>query len=345
MLSRTHVAPRPVILVAPASFKGTLSAREAAAAIARGARRACPGEEVVQLPVADGGEGTLDALGLPTRTVRVRGAWRARRDARVGVDGDAWVIELAQICGWPPGDAMTASTRGVGEALRIGLDAGVRRFRVCLGGSVTTDAGAGLLLGLGGALLDARGLPLMPGGDELRRLREVVLPDLHGARIDVACDVQARFLQAANVYARQKGASGVQVLLLEAGLRRFAEVTGLVDQPGAGAAGGTAAALLLLGATLHPGAAWVLDAVGFDAQLARARIVVTGEGRVDAQTAQGKAPMEVVRRAQARGVPVVMLAGAVEEAVAGVPTFALEPGGSAAAALEEAAARASRIKS
>jgi glycerate kinase len=325
------------ILAAPAPFKGTLSARQAAAAIADGVRRVLPDATVIERPVADGGEGTLDALGLPTRLVRVDDAWGRPRVAPVGEDGRTLVIELAALCGFDPArrEVLTASSRGVGQALRAGLDTFVGRYLVCLGGSASCDAGAGMLRALGAELRDAAGVPLAEGGGSLERLARLQLPRLPIVDIDVACDVDAPLLGptgAARRYAAQKGATPTQVEQLEAGLARFAAVvedtTGidLRTLPGGGAAGGVGAALALLGARLHPGAALVLDRVGFDALLAGADLVITGEGRVDAGTLQGKAPSVVAARAAARGVPVAVVAGAAELTLPGaMATWTLGP--------------------
>lgn len=334
------------ILVAPASFKGTLSAAEAADAIAEGVRRALPNATVVTRPVADGGEGTLDVLGLPTRTVRVHDAWGASKLVRVGEDGAALVIELARICGFDPErrDVLAASTRGVGEALRAGLDMRCGRYLVTLGGSATCDGGTGLLRALGATFWDADGNVLPEGGGALWRLHRFQPPRIPVVDIDVACDVDAPLLGAAGAarrYAPQKGATPEDVERLERGLARWADViedltgTRLHDLPGGGAAGGTGAALALLGGRLRPGAELVLDRVGFDALLDGVDLVITGEGHVDAGSLQGKAPAVVARRALRRGVPVAIVAGAVEVVVPGVTsTWELGPlGGDPRAAL------------
>lgn len=316
------------VLAAPASFKGTLSARQAAAAIAEGVRRARPDAVVIERPVADGGEGTLDVLGLPTRAVRVHGAWGESTVARVGEDGRAWVIEVARLCGYDPArrDVMHATTRGVGDALRAGLDATVGRYLLCLGGSATCDGGTGMLRALGAGFYDAHGNVLPEGAAALVDLARIQLPRLPLVEIDVACDVDAPLLGpagAARRFGPQKGATPADVERLEAGLARFADVvedhTGfrLHEVPGGGAAGGLGAALALLGGRLRPGADLVLDRVGFDDRL-DVDLVITGEGRVDAGSLQGKAPAAVARRAARRGVPVAIVAGAIEVAVPGV---------------------------
>ncbi|MFZ5482345.1 MAG: glycerate kinase [Myxococcota bacterium] len=308
------------VVAALASFKGTLSARVASEIVAS----ATGGEAV---PVADGGEGTLDVLALPTTRVRARDPWGAWREVDVGV-ADGWVIELAKVCGHDARrrDVMRASTAGVGDVVRAGLAAGVRRFTVTLGGSATCDGGAGFLHALGADC---------PNGPPLDA-RPFVLPHV-GAELVAVCDVDAPLSDAARLYAPQKGATPADVVVLEAALARWAELLGVRDAPGA--AGGLAVALRALGARTVRGAPWVCDRVGLDAAIARAGVVVTGEGSVDAQTLQGKAPFEVARRAHAAGVPVVVIAGRVAAALPGV-VRAIElgpPTGDAAGVLSAAA--------
>lgn len=309
------------MLIAPAAFKGTLSAREAAEALAEGARRA--GHVVDVLPIADGGEGTLDVLGLATHTLRVTGAWGEPVDAAVGVEPGRWTIELARICGFDParleGDA--ATTRGVGEALAAALREGAPEVRVTLGGSATTDGGAGLLVGLGAAVLDRHGRPVRDGGASLGDVVRVVLPAPLSASLEAWCDVAAPLcgpMGAARLYGPQKGAT-----IDDDTMARWADVVEaavgrpLRDLPGAGAAGGTGLALAALGARLLPGAERVLDALDIDTRLARVDAVLTGEGRVDAQSRQGKAPFALATRTAARGLPVYVVAGALDVALPG----------------------------
>ncbi|MDP2313738.1 MAG: glycerate kinase [Pseudomonadota bacterium] len=343
------------VLVAPASFKGTLSAAEAADAIAAGVRRARPDADVIVRPVADGGEGTLDVLGLPTRAIRVQDAWGASKVVHVGEDrvggaGTGLVIELARICGFDPArrDVMTASTRGVGEALRAGLDATCGRYLVCLGGSATCDGGTGLLRALGAGFWDAHGNVLPEGPAALVDLARFQPPRLPIVELTVACDVDAPLVGeagAARRFGPQKGASPADVERLERGLQRFADVIEdlsglrLHDLPGAGAAGGTGAALALLGGRLRPGADLVLDRLGFDALLAGVDLVITGEGRVDAGSLQGKAPATVARRAARRGVPVAIVAGGIDVEVPGVTAVWAVGAGEREGAAERLAAR------
>lgn len=321
---------------APNAFKGALGAREAAAAMAAGVRDA--GGEAVEVPVADGGDGTLDVLlaaspGSRVQRVRVQGPLGAPVEARLGWLGDGTaVVEMAEVAGLRllPRDALDplrASTYGVGELLRAALDGGARRIVVGVGGSATTDGGAGLAVALGARLLDAAGAELGPGGGALGSLvrvdRGALDPRLRDCRIEVAVDVRSPLLGprgAAAVFGPQKGATPEQVALLEAGLTRWLAALAadplISEQPGMGAAGGCAFGLAAMcWARLVPGAALVCDMVGLDAALAGADLVLTGEGRLDASTAAGKAPAEVARRAVAAGVPCVALAGSVETPV------------------------------
>ncbi|MHB1801106.1 MAG: glycerate kinase [Actinomycetes bacterium] len=320
-----------LVVVAPDKFKGSLSAPEASAAIARGLRAARPGLGVVEHPVADGGEGTVAVAvraGFTHVRCAVTGPSGDRLAAAYALRGRTAVIELAQAAGVrrlggravAPG---AGTTRGVGELLVQALDQGAQRIVVGAGGSVTTDGGAGLVRALGAELYDALGHRLAEGGSALAgaaRL-EVSRLDPRLARIEllVACDVDNPLLGprgAAVVYGPQKGATPGDVRLLEAGLTRWAELvaaaTGadLRDQPGAGAAGGAGFGLAaVLGARLLPGIDLMLDLTGYRDVLAGACLVVTGEGSLDAQSLRGKAPVGVARQAAARGVPTVAVAG------------------------------------
>lgn len=316
------------LVLAPASFKESMSGGEAAAAMARGARAARPDLELALLPVADGGEGTLDTLvfagGGGTRTVEVTGALGERRAARLGMlPGGVAVVEAAEAVGLAAmaperRDPRRASSRGVGELIRAALDAGAASILVGLGGSATNDAGAGALQALGVTLLDAGGAPLGPGGAGLAGLASADFsgldPRLREVPLSVACDVRSPLCGptgASRLFGPQKGASPAVVEELESALAHFGRVLGrgIASAPGAGAAGGLGAALLACGARLVPGAELVLDAIGFDRQLAGARAVLTGEGALDGQTLQGKAIAAVVAHAARAGVPVIALAG------------------------------------
>ncbi len=322
------------VLCAPNAFRGTLSAGAAAEALAAGAREA--GAEARALPMADGGDGTLDILLATSPSARVerrsvRGPRGGRLTARLGwIDATTAVVELAEAAGLRRLhgrlDPLHATSWGAGELIAHALDAGARRILVGLGGSACTDGGAGLLSALGARLLDARGHPLGAGGGALLDLHRAELggldPRLRLCRIEVAADVGSPLLGergAAPAFAPQKGATGPEVERLASGLRRLAEVLqrdagvdpGVVELPGAGAAGGCGYGLAAAGATLLPGAALVADVVGLDRAIAAADLVITGEGRLDSQTAAGKAPMEVALRAARQGVACVAVAGEV----------------------------------
>jgi glycerate kinase len=321
------------VLIAPDSFKGALSAPDAAAAMARGVRRVWPDAECILLPVADGGEGTLETLVAATagrlfpRTVTgPLGEPVAAQWGFLG-DGETAVVELAAAAGLtqvPPHrrDPKHTTTYGVGELLRAALaHSGVRRVIVGLGGSATNDGGAGLLSALGFRLLDAAGSPLPPGGAALSRLTAVergLLPfDPAAVSLLIASDVDNPLTGprgASAVFGPQKGAMPTDVALLDDALSHYAAILGIDPaRPGSGAAGGTTAALLWLfpNAVLRPGIDLVLDTIRFDAHLADADLVLTGEGRLDAQTLGGKAVAGVARRARAAGVPVGALVGAL----------------------------------
>jgi glycerate kinase len=272
------------VLAAPDKFRGTLSARDAAAAIALGARRA--GWECVELPLADGGEGTLDVLGGGNRTTVVTGPLGAPVEAAWRLENGVALIEAALACGLtlaggPMGnDPLRATSRGVGELIAAAAAAGAERVVAAVGGVASTDGGAGAVDALGGRL---------------------------DVAVDVACDVGARFLDAADVFAPQKGATPEQVALLR---ERLASL-GVPDQPGAGAAGALAGGLAAIGARLVSGFNVVADELGLDERLAEADLVVTGEGRVDATSITGKVVGGVLGRAANAGTPTLVVAGDV----------------------------------
>jgi glycerate kinase len=323
------------IVIAPDKFKGSLPAAEVAAALAAGLRAALDQAgaqaELITIPVADGGDGTVDAAvaagfarvpvtatgptGQPVRTSY------ARRD-------DLALVELATVCGLErlPGgqlEPLVSSSFGVGEVMRRALAAGARELVLALGGSASTDGGAGLLQGLGATVLDRDGGPLGRGGAALPDAAELDLtglpPALARAEVTLAADVANPLTGpdgAAAVFGPQKGATAGQITTLAAGLEHWA---GLVTQtigtdwsqaPGAGAAGGVGfAALAVLGARRRPGIELVLELLGFGPALDQADLVITGEGSLDRQSLSGKAPVGVARAAAIRGVPVVAVAG------------------------------------
>lgn len=330
----TPVAAPTSIVVAPDSFKGSVTAAQAAEAIAHGIRRAQPGAVVVEHPIADGGEGTVDAVvraGLRRVEVTVSGPLGEPVRASYAVGDEGAVVELATAAGLgclpPPGPtshtARVATTRGVGELIRHVLDRGVRRVTVAIGGSATTDGGAGLLTGLGARVTSADATDLPPGGAALLDVARLELDGLdhrlRGVEVVVACDVDNPLLGphgAAAVYGPQKGALPEDVDLLDRALRRWADVvstaTGrdLRDLPGAGAAGGVGFALAAtVGADLRPGGPLLLDATGFRQHLGPGVLVVVGEGSLDEQSLRGKGPVATARTAKEAGARVVAVAG------------------------------------
>lgn len=319
------------VLIAPDKFKGSLTAARVAEHVAAGLLAAVPDVEIHRLPVADGGDGTVDAAvsgGYRRVPVRALGPTGESVETAYAERDRVAVVELADVSGLRrlPGGRLAplvSSSYGTGQVIRAGLDAGCGRVVLGVGGSASTDGGAGMVEALGARLLDEAGEPVPPGGAGLARLNRLDLSGLHPAlrtaEIVVACDVDNPLTGptgAAAVYGPQKGASPSDVATLDAALdhwaRVVAETTGH-DQagvPGAGAAGGVGfGALAVLGATLRPGIELMLDLVGFADRLADADLVVTGEGSLDEQTLRGKAPAGVAAAASAAAIPVVAVAG------------------------------------
>jgi len=320
------------IVLAPDSFKESMTAPEAAAAMARGVLAAAPEAECTVIPMADGGEGTTDtliaALGAVRRHVTARDPLGRPVVAVYGLTGDGLaVMEVAAAVGIGlvapvERDVMRSDSRGVADLVLDALDAGADRLLVGLGGSGTTDGGAGLLVGLGVRLLDAAGSDVGPSPVGLDRLVSVDVsglePRLAGLRVDLASDVTNPLLGplgSAAIFGPQKGATPAQVPVLDAALGRLAdalvdaELPEVRDLPGAGAAGGLGMAFLSLGARLRPGFEVVAEAVRLDRAIAGADLVLTGEGALDAQTAAGKTPAGVLAVAARHGVPVIAFAG------------------------------------
>jgi glycerate 2-kinase len=322
------------VVVAPNAFKGSLTASQAAAAMALGVREAFPQAEVIQVPVADGGDGTVEALVSALRgdylTADVEGPLGDPVRVTYGLTdhGQMAVVELASASGLtliPANrlDPRKASTFGFGQLLQAVRSAGAGKVIAGIGGSATNDGGAGMAQALGYRLLDAAGHDLPRGGAALARLDRI---DAAGfdrgwqkVSVEVACDVTNPLTGpqgASAVYGPQKGAGEAAVRELDAALSRLAVVIErdlgkkVADLPGAGAAGGAGAGLVaFLDARLVPGAPLVVTASGFDEKLPGADLVITGEGRVDSQTAYGKAPGEVAKRAKAARIPVLLIAG------------------------------------
>ncbi|WP_280384060.1 glycerate kinase [Nocardia wallacei] len=321
----------PRIVLAPDKFKGSLTAGEVADAVAAGIRRVRPDADIRWVPVADGGEGTVDtavAAGFDRATADVSGPTGETVRAAFAHNGSVAVVEAAAACGLSqlPGGTpapLTATSRGVGELIRAALDTRCGTLVLGVGGSACTDGGAGLLAGLGAALLDADGRPAGPGGGGLTDIAYLDLhqldPRIHEVDLLLASDVDNPLLGpvgAASVFGPQKGAGAGAVAALEAGLTHWAGLvarrTGFdaAARPGAGAAGGIGfAAIAVLGARRAGGIEVMLDLAGFDRSLKDADLVITGEGSLDEQTLHGKAPAGVAARAAAAGVPTVAVAG------------------------------------
>ncbi|BAW10606.1 glycerate kinase [Nocardia seriolae] len=324
----TNPPPRRVLL-APDKFKGSLTAAQVAAALAAGITRAAPGTTVHRTPVADGGDGTVDAFvaaGWERVEIESYGPTLAPVTTSYAVRVTTAVVELAAVSGitkMPGGqpDPLHSSTYGVGDVIGDALDRGARNIVIGLGGSASTDGGAGMLQALGLRILDAEGNELPCGGAALARAVRVDRTDLHpglaDATVVLASDVDNPLLGpngAAAVYGPQKGADSEQLATLEAALKNWAAVLGPEwdDKPGAGAAGGTGfGALAALGARMRSGIELVLDLIDFRAQLADADLVITGEGSLDEQSLSGKAPLGVLDAARAAGVPVIAVAGRI----------------------------------
>ncbi len=359
------------IVVAPDSFKGSLSAVGVAKAMERGILAVFPGAEVLKVPIADGGEGTVEALVTATRGriehCVVRGPLGEPADARWGVlgDGETAVIEMAAASGLPlvpmeRRDPRVTTTFGTGELMKAAFDAGFAKLIIGIGGSATNDGGAGMARALGVRFLDGAGHDLPEGGAALTRLVRIDLSGLDRrvprANIIVACDVDNPLTGqrgASAVYGPQKGASPEAIQELDGALEKYAAVakaaTGrdVASAPGAGAAGGLGAGLLYFTpARLRPGVGIVLDAARFSTMMQGANLVITGEGRTDLQTAMGKAPVGVARVAQQHGIPVLCIAGALGEGADDVLAKGVEALASIvprAMALEECMARGAEL--
>ena len=326
------------IVIASDSFKGCLSSLEVADAVADGVRAVMPDAEIVKVAVADGGEGTYDALAsaLGARRIECRACdpLMRPRTAAYGItaDGTTAVMEMAAASGLTllaadERNPLVATTYGFGEMIADALDRGCRRFLLGLGGSATNDGATGALAALGFRFLDSRGAVLGHGGRILESIAAVdssgADPRLGEAQFCIACDVTSPFTGqhgAARVFAPQKGANEATVERLERGMKSFAELIrrscgiDLDATPGAGAAGGLGGGLAaFLGAELKPGAPAILDEIGFDDIIAGASLLITGEGSLDSQTLMGKTPAGILQRGKRQGIPVIALGGRVSE--------------------------------
>ncbi|HET7236416.1 MAG TPA: glycerate kinase [Actinomycetota bacterium] len=336
------------VLVAPDKFRGTLSAAQASQAIALGWRRGRPDDEVTELPLADGGEGTLEALVAAergsARTARVIGPLGDPVEAAFGlVDGPAGrvgIVEMARASGLGVAsrhDPLRATSRGTGELIAQACRAGARTIVVCIGGSATTDGGAGMAEALGARLLDGSGRPIPPGGAGLLELARIDLtglePALRTVRVIAASDVDSPLTGphgSARVFGPQKGASPDDVLLLDRALGHLAAVIArdlgvdVRELRGAGAAGGLGAGLVaFLGARIRPGVDVVMEAVGFAGRLAAAEVVLTGEGRLDASSLSGKVVGGVLSAAREAQRAAAVLCGEAETRPEGVDVSSL----------------------
>ncbi|MGE8185515.1 glycerate kinase [Pseudomonas mandelii] len=359
------------IVIAPDSFKDSLSAQGVADAIALGLAQVWPDAQLVKCPMADGGEGTVESIMAACegelRRTQVRGPLGITVDAAWGwlPQTHTAIIEMAEASGLqlvPPGqrDACISSTFGTGELIRAALDAGAQRVILAIGGSATNDGGAGAMQALGVKLLDVQGQALAPGGLALAQLACIDLsaidPRLTDVRFDIAADVNNPLCGphgASAIFGPQKGASPEQVLQLDAALGHFAELCAqalgkdVQHEPGSGAAGGLGfAAKAFLEAQFKAGVEVVAELVGLAEAVKDADLVITGEGRFDAQTLRGKTPFGVARIAREQGVPVIVIAGTLGEGYQALyehgidAAFALASG---PMTLEQACAEAPRL--
>lgn len=322
------------VVIAIDSFKGSLTSMQAGNAAAKGIKRVCPDADITVRPLADGGEGTVDALvsglGGEFRSVQVTDPCGRPVTARYGKIGNTAVMEMSAAAGITlvpreELDPMKTTTYGVGEMIRDAISHGCRDFIIGIGGSATNDGGAGLLQALGFGLLNSRGEQIPRGAAGLAELvcitDDDVLPELWHCSFKIACDV-ANPLCGANgcsvVFAPQKGAKSADIPVMDSWLAKFAKLTKLTrptadpDYPGAGAAGGLGFAFLsYTDAVLQSGVELILHETRLEEYVRTAGIVITGEGRLDAQTAMGKAPVGVAKLAKKYGKPVIAFAGSI----------------------------------
>ncbi len=324
------------IILAPDSFKGSLTAKEACRAMRRGIEKVLPTAEIVEMPMADGGEGTVqslvDATGGRIMEKEVLNPLGRKVSAQYGIlgAGETAVIEMAAASGLyliskSERNPLVTSTFGTGELIADALEKGCRNFILGIGGSATNDGGAGMAQALGARFIDAQGRELSPGGGALRKLEKIDLSDLDPriaeSRFTAACDVRNPLCGprgASFVFGMQKGATTAMLIELDDALKHYAEkikeFMGLdvCDIPGAGAAGGLGAGMLaFMGAELKPGVEIVIDIVGLKKKLIGATIVLTGEGQCDAQSSEGKVPYGVGISAKEYGIPCVVIAGTI----------------------------------
>ena len=326
------------IVVAPDSFKGSVSALEAACAIEAGLRRVFPDAVIEKIPMADGGEGTVqslvDATGGNLQTHRVLSPLENEVDAQFGIlsDGETAVIEMASASGLTlvephERNPLRTTTYGTGQLIHAALETGCRRLIIGIGGSATNDGGAGMAEALGVRLLDTNGKQIQRGGGSLGQLTSIDVTGLHPAIAEtetvVACDVNNPLTGpngASHVYGPQKGATPEMIEMLDGHLAHFDKILSHTlgksfnDIPGAGAAGGLGAGLMaFLNAELRLGVDIMIDAVNLKERVKGAAVVFTGEGQLDFQTVFGKTPVGVAKVAKAHGIPVIAIAGGIAE--------------------------------
>lgn len=324
------------IILAPDSYKGSLTAQEACAALSAGIKKVLPEVRLEAVPMADGGEGTVqslvDATGGQILTTEVQNPLGVKISARYGIlgDGATAVIEMAEASGLylikkEARNPLRTSTYGTGQLIRAALEGGCRKFILGIGGSATNDGGAGMARALGVRFLDREGRELAPGGGALGELAQIDVsgldPRLEECSFTVACDVDNPLCGprgASFVFGPQKGAMPAMTEELDRNLARYAQIiqqdlgADVRDFPGAGAAGGLGAGMLaFLGADLKPGVEIVIEAVKLREKLAGADLVLTGEGQCDFQSVRGKAPFGVAKEAAKRGIPCIVIAGSI----------------------------------
>ncbi|MBE6947272.1 MAG: glycerate kinase [Ruminococcaceae bacterium] len=322
------------IVIAIDSFKGSLTSLEAGRAAAKGWRRAFPEANITIKPIADGGEGTVDALveglGGSYRTVTAANPLGKPMEGRYGMVSDTVVIEIAAVAGLAllkeeDRNPMETTTYGVGELIKDAIASGCRKFLIGIGGSATNDAGVGMLQALGFSFLDESGKSVPFGAKALGNIASIetenVLPELEECEFHIACDVENPLygeMGCSHIYARQKGASPEQILQMDSAIAHYAKIVAQAfpqadpNLPGSGAAGGLGFAFkTFLNASLTSGIALVLDKIGIDECIKVADLVITGEGRIDSQTVMGKAPIGIAKMAKKYHKPVIAFAGSV----------------------------------
>ena len=328
-------------LIMPDSFKGTMDSIEVCEIMKSAVLEKKPGAEVVTVPVADGGEGTVDcflsAFGGKKKTVTVTGPYGKKVQAAYGITGDTAIIEMAAASGFAltdngMRDPSAATTFGVGELVRDAVESGCRRIILGLGGSCSNDGGAGMAAALGTVFYDEAGRSFVPAGrnlDRISRIDKTASDRLLGnVAIEAMCDIDNPLYGprgAAYVFAPQKGADEAMVRVLDGNLKKYAETvkaeTGadISELAGGGAAGGTGAgAYVFLGARLRQGIDVILDMLGFEKLIKDCRVIFTGEGSFDSQSLGGKVAVGISRRAMKSGIPVIVVAGSVADNISGL---------------------------